>query len=76
MRRVAPELTLHPTEARVLGVLIEKELTNPDQYPLSLNALALGASQKSNRNPVVRYSAVEVEVALSSLRGKQLAGGV
>ncbi len=67
---------LHPTEARVLGVLVEKELTTPDQYPLSLNALAAGASQKSNRDPVVAYSPAELEVALKSLQSKQLAGGV
>ena len=45
------ELTLH--EARVIGALIEKEITTPDQYPLSLNALVNACNQKSNREPVL-----------------------
>ncbi len=42
-----------PTEARVIGCLIEKEITTPDQYPLSLNALTNACNQKTNREPVL-----------------------
>jgi uncharacterized protein YceH (UPF0502 family) len=47
------ELKLDAIEARVLGVLIEKSLTTPEQYPLSLNGATLGCNQKSNRDPVL-----------------------
>ena len=69
-----PELNEH--EARVLGVLIEKELTTPDQYPLSLNALGNGCNQKSNRDPVVDFLEAELVVALQGLTMKGLAGRV
>jgi hypothetical protein len=49
-------LTLEPHEARALGVLIEKELTTPEQYPLTLNALTSGCNQKSNRDPLLELS--------------------
>ncbi len=65
---------LNAHEARVLGVLVEKELTTPDQYPLSLNAIALGSNQKSNRDPVTDFSEAEVVVALQGLVAKHLAG--
>ena len=65
---------LNAHEARVLGVLIEKAFTTPDQYPLSLNALTNGCNQKSNRAPVTDYSEAEVTVALTGLRHKHLAG--
>ncbi len=67
-------LSLNAHEARVLGVLVEKSFTTPDQYPLSLNAATTGSNQKSNRNPVVVFSMAEVTVALQGLQMKQLAG--
>lgn len=68
------QLELNAHEARVLGVLVEKAFTTPDQYPLSLNAATTGSNQKSNRNPVVVVSMAEVTVALQGLQMKQLAG--
>lgn len=67
-------LQLNAHEARVLGVLIEKELTTPDQCPLSLNALTAGCNQKNNRDPQTDYSEAEVVVALQGLTAKHLAG--
>ncbi|MGE5679500.1 MAG: YceH family protein [Bacillota bacterium] len=64
---------LNATEARVIGSLIEKELTTPEYYPLSLNALTNACNQKSSREPVVSYSEEEVENALTTLREKKLA---
>ena len=64
---------LNPYEARVLGVLIEKALTVPDQYPLSLHAATTGANQKNNRWPVVDYSEAEVHIAFQGLLAKHLA---
>ncbi len=69
-----PALVLDPIEARILGVLIEKELTTPDQYPLTLNALAAGANQKSNRDPVLELSDSEVSAGIERLRRKSLVG--
>ena len=66
-------IQLTPTEARILGVLIEKSTTTPEQYPLSTNALMNGANQKSNRDPVLSLSEDEVFDAVESLREKQLA---
>ena len=65
-------IQLTPAESRVLGVLIEKALTTPDQYPLSLNALVAGCNQKNNRDPVLTMTEDETFDALESLRGKQL----
>lgn len=65
---------LDPLEARVLGVLVEKELTTPEQYPLSLNALAAGCSQKSNRHPVMEVGESDALSACERLRLMQLAG--
>lgn len=65
---------LDALEARVLGVLIEKELTTPEQYPLSLNALVIGCSQKSNRHPVMEVGESEALSACERLRLMQLAG--
>ena len=65
-------IQLTPAESRVLGVLIEKALTTPDQYPLSLNALVAGCNQKNNRDPVVSMTEDEAFDALETLRGKQL----
>jgi acyl-CoA reductase-like NAD-dependent aldehyde dehydrogenase len=64
---------LTAAEARVLGCLIEKALTTPDAYPLSLNSLRLACNQTTNRDPVVAYDEVTVEDALEGLRAKQLA---
>src|SRR5688500_2921556 len=69
-----PELNAH--EARLLGVLYEKERTVPDQYPLSLHGLTAGANQKSNRDPVTDWSEAEVLVGLTGLIHKGLAGKV
>ena len=46
---------LHPSEVRVLGALLEKDLTTPEYYPLTLNALVNACNQKSSREPVVNY---------------------
>jgi uncharacterized protein YceH (UPF0502 family) len=67
------EWQLDPAEARVLGSLLEKEITTPDYYPLSLNALLNACNQKSNREPVVSYSEETAEDALAALRSKGLA---
>jgi uncharacterized protein YceH (UPF0502 family) len=69
----APSLTLNPTERRVLGVLVEKGLTTPEYYPLSLNALVAGCNQKNNRDPLTSYDAAQVEHAAKSLESKGLA---
>ena len=64
---------LTPNEVRVLGSLIEKQITTPEYYPLTLNALTLACNQKNNRNPVSALTETEVEQALDSLREKNLA---
>jgi len=66
-------IRLAPIEARALGVLVEKALTTPEGYPLSLNAVVLGANQKVNRHPVLALSDDEVSDALDGLIDKQLA---
>ena len=68
------EISLNGHEARVLGVLVEKAFTTPDQYPLSLNGATNGCNQKSNRDPVLDFSEAEVRVALHGLRMKGLVG--
>jgi uncharacterized protein YceH (UPF0502 family) len=65
-------IELTPDEARVLGVLVEKELTTPDQYPLTLNAVMNGANQKNNRHPVTNLDDHAVRSALLGLRNKGL----
>lgn len=64
---------LNAAEVRVLGSLVEKELTTPDYYPLSLNALTNACNQLNNRDPVVSYSETDANQALESLRDKHLA---
>jgi hypothetical protein len=64
---------LNDVEQRLLGVLIEKQLTTPEGYPLSLNALRVGSNQKSNRDPLVEYGEAEVLVGVQGLEAKQLA---
>jgi uncharacterized protein YceH (UPF0502 family) len=59
---------LNPVEARVIGSLAEKQLTTPQQYPLTLNALVMACNQSSNRDPVVAFDEEEVEEALTSLK--------
>jgi uncharacterized protein YceH (UPF0502 family) len=65
-----PELTAN--EARVIGCLIEKSITTPDQYPLTLNALTNACNQKTGRNPVMNLSQGEVQHAVRELEGKHL----
>ncbi|HEX6717260.1 MAG TPA: YceH family protein [Pyrinomonadaceae bacterium] len=60
-------------ETRVLGSLIEKQVTTPEYYPLTLNALTLACNQKNNRNPVTSYSENQVADAVETLREKNLA---
>jgi uncharacterized protein YceH (UPF0502 family) len=62
-------LQLSPTEARVLGSLIEKEITTPEYYPLSLNATLNACNQKNNREPVTELSEADVRTALFDLEG-------
>jgi uncharacterized protein YceH (UPF0502 family) len=64
---MSTDIRLDPREARVLGVLIEKEMTTPDQYPLTLNAATSGANQKNNRDPVLELADSEVLAALQKL---------
>jgi uncharacterized protein len=59
-------------EARILGVLVEKEKTTPDAYPLTLNSLANGCNQKSSRDPVISVAEADVQAALEELRGRAL----
>src|SRR5271165_6337389 len=65
-------MKLSPVEARVIGSLAEKQLTTPQQYPLTLNALVLACNQSSNREPVVDYDDTIVETALSTLKDAKL----
>ena len=69
-------MPLTSTEARVLGALIEKEITTPEYYPLSLNALVNACNQKNNREPVMALDEVEVRQALHGLEDERLAGPV
>lgn len=66
-------MMLTETEIRVLGSLVEKQITTPEYYPLTLNALTAACNQKNNRNPVMSLTESEVEGALDSLREKNLA---
>src|SRR5216683_5896950 len=65
-------ILLNEVECRVLGSLIEKEITTPEYYPLSLNALVNACNQKSNRDPMVNFDQETVEHALETLRDKGL----
>ena len=67
------DILLNDIEVRVLGSLLEKSMTTPEYYPLSLNALTNACNQKSNRDPVVAFDETTVVRALDSLRQKQLA---
>lgn len=68
-------ILLNNIEARVLGSLIEKEITTPDYYPLSLNALVNACNQKSNREPMMNLDETVVGKALDELTEKNLAAG-
>ena len=71
-------MDLDQVELRVLGCLIEKQRTTPDQYPLSLNALRLACNQSTNRDPVVQYDEETIRAALHRLgrrRWTRLASG-
>lgn len=68
------ELTLTGNEVRVLGSLIEKDITTPDYYPLSLNALVNACNQKSNRDPVMQLDENAVRDALTGLQEHRLTG--
>lgn len=65
-------IEFNPNEARVIGCLIEKEITTPDQYPLSLNALTNACNQKTNREPVLNLSEPEVQQAVDTLMKKYM----
>ena len=65
-------LELTPAEVRVVGALIEKQLTTPQQYPLSLNALVAACNQSSSRSPIVSYRERQVESVLAGLKEKRL----
>src|SRR5690349_16879835 len=69
-----PQPKLNEIEVRVLGALIEKDITTPDYYPLSLNALVNACNQKNNRDPVMTLDESTVREALSTLQEKRLAG--
>ncbi len=66
-----PQL-LSATEARILGVLIEKAKTTPDAYPLTVNSLTAGCNQKTSREPVMSLSESEIQSALEELRSRTL----
>jgi uncharacterized protein len=68
------EIRLTGIEARVLGALVEKEITTPEYYPLSLNALVNACNQKSNREPVMNLSEEDVTQAMRRLSELELAG--
>jgi len=65
--------TLQPAEVRVLGALVEKDMTTPEYYPLTLNALQAACNQKSSREPVVHYGEDTVLEAIELLKNKGLA---
>lgn len=64
----APSLSLTLLQTRVLGVLVEKQHTVPDTYPLSLNALVSGCNQKTSRDPVMNAAEAEVQIAVDELK--------
>ncbi|VEA74092.1 G20.3 [Serratia rubidaea] len=63
---------LSAQEARIIGCLLEKQVTTPEQYPLSLNAITLACNQKTNREPVMTLSESEVQDVLDELVKKTL----
>jgi len=73
---LAVNLLLDEVETRVLGALVEKDITTPDYYPLSLNALVNACNQKNNREPVMNLDENVVRQALDALHAKNLVGPV
>jgi uncharacterized protein len=71
---LAVNILLNEVETRVLGTLVEKDITTPDYYPLSLNALVNACNQKNNREPVMNLDEDAVRQALDTLHAKNLAG--
>ncbi|MGH9123460.1 MAG: DUF480 domain-containing protein, partial [Acidimicrobiales bacterium] len=67
-----PTVVLTPEEQRVVGCLIEKGATTPENYPLTMNALVAACNQTSNRDPVVTYSEDTVATTLAALRDRKL----
>jgi uncharacterized protein len=65
-------MNLSEIETRVLGALVEKQITTPEYYPLTLNALTAACNQKNNRHPVTSYTENDVSVAVETLREKNL----
>lgn len=70
MSKILPPLSL--LETRVLGVLVEKQRTVPDSYPMTLNALVAGCNQKTSRDPVIDASDAEVQMVIDALKGHSL----
>ena len=70
------QLTLTPIEARILGALIEKEITTPEYYPLSVNALTNACNQKSNRDPAMHLEESEIRKTLNHLEYQSLVRSV
>lgn len=64
--------TLTQVETRILGCLVEKQLTTPEYYPLTINALTAACNQKSNRDPVMSLGETEIMAAIDDLRDKNL----
>lgn len=71
---ITEPVKLTAAEARALGALVEKEITTPDYYPLTMNALINACNQRSNRDPVMDLDEDDVRQALHGLEAKQLAG--
>jgi uncharacterized protein YceH (UPF0502 family) len=65
-------IVLNPAEARVLGSLVEKDITTPDYYPLSRNALINACNQKNNREPVTNFDEETVRLALRNRATRNL----
>jgi len=71
-----PDAPLEPLAVRILGVLLEKELSTPEYYPLTLNALVNGCNQSSNRDPVLQVDEEAVQAGLDQLRDERLVATV
>jgi uncharacterized protein YceH (UPF0502 family) len=71
---LAQPILLTASQARVLGALVEKEVTTPDYYPMSMNALINACNQRSNREPITDFDEEAVRLALHRLEDLQLAG--
>lgn len=70
--RDEPAVELDPLERRILGTLIEKCLTTPDYYPLTVKALVAGCNQKNNRDPVSAWTEDDIQAGLAALQGQRL----